>query len=551
MSILIFLVVSYLLLSYTLYLLFPKAGVDAIKGLIPGVNFVEWCKIIGRKPTYALWLLFPIVNIFIFVGMAVDLVRSFGKLSYKHTAAAVVYAPAIFYKIATSPQDIYQGPTVIKEADYAHQILDARKSNDTYKLAQLEKNNPYKKSTGREWAESIFFAVFAAAFIRMFLIEAYVIPTPSMEGSLNVGDFLFVSKAHYGIRTPMTIAMIPLLHNQIPILNKESYLKKPSLPYYRLPALEKVEAGKPFVFNWPVGDSCIVTSQRPYFLGQVQREPEYMQQDRELAVKFKNNDYVVRPVDKRDHYIKRCVASPGDSLQIINKQLYLNGKPADNPKHIQFSYVVDIPIDVSLSEKKLRQWNIHPSQGDVYPVGRDFYDYFNITMPIVGNAYMMILDNDQKKKIESLSPNIKIYDAIKSIEPLKLFPFDTIVGSQNWSVDNYGPIYIPKAGVTVNLTSQSLPFYRRIIDVYENNDLEIKSDGIYINGIQTSTYTFKQDYYWAMGDNRHNSEDSRAWGYVPHDHVVGKPLFIWFSTKEGNISNGINWNRLFKGANAD
>ncbi len=553
MSLFLFLIISYILLSYTLYLIFPKAGVDGLKGLIPGVNFVEWCKIIGRKPTYALWLLFPIVNIFIIAGMAVDMVRSFGKLEYKHTAAAVLFAPAIFYKIATSPKDKYEGPTVPKEAEYARKILEATKNKDAYKLAQLEKDNPYKKSPPREWAESIFFAVFAAAFIRMFLIEAYVIPTPSMEGSLNVGDFLFVSKAHYGIRTPMTIAMIPLLHNQIPKTNMESYLKKPSLPYYRLPALEKVEAGKPFVFNWPVGDSCIVTSQRPYFLGQVQREPAYMENDRELAVKFRNNDYVVRPVDKRDHYIKRCVAGPGDSLQVIDRQIYLNGKPVKNPKHLQFSYVVDIPRDVSLSEKKLKEWNIHPSQGDVYPVSPEFFNHpsANITMPIDGIAYMMILDEEQKKKIESISPKVKVYNTTKTIEPLKLFPFDTIVGSQKWSVDNYGPIYMPKAGATVALTKESLPFYRRVIDVYEDNDLEVKANGIYINGVKSDNYTFKQNYYWAMGDNRHNSEDSRAWGYVPEDHVVGKPLFIWFSTKEGSIRNGINWDRIFRGASKE
>ena len=221
-------------------MLFPKAGVDAVKGLIPGVNFVEWCKIIGQKPAHALWLLFPIVNIFIFAAMAVDMVRSFGKLQFKHTAAAVIYAPAAFFKIATNPNDKYLGPTLKREAEYAQSIADAKANNDQYKLKQLEEKNPYKKSQAREWVESIVFAVFAASFIRMFLIEAYVIPTPSMEGSLNVGDFLFVSKAHYGIRTPMTIAMIPLLHNQIPFINKESYLKNPALPYKRLPALEKI-----------------------------------------------------------------------------------------------------------------------------------------------------------------------------------------------------------------------------------------------------------------------------------------------------------------------
>lgn len=521
-------------------MLFPKAGVDAIKGLIPGVNFVEWSKIIGQKPAHALWLLVPIVNIFIFAYMAVDMVRSFGKLEFKHTAAAVIYAPAAFFRIATNPADKYLGPTITKEAEYAQNLVDAKASGDAYKLKQLEEKNPYKKTAAREWVESIVFAVFAASFIRMFLIEAYVIPTPSMEGSLNVGDFLFVSKAHYGIRMPMTVAMLPLLHNQIPIVNKESYLKSPSLPYKRLPALEKIEAGKPIVFNWPVGDSVYITSSRSYFVSQIDRQPEYMDQDRELSVKVKNKDFVVRPIDKKDHYIKRCVAGPGDSLQIKDKQIYLNGKAVVNPKHLQYLYHIVLPSNVSVNYKKMEDWGI------------DFGDNAYGSKELFQNGEgILFLDADQVSKIKSLDPNVRIEAYPQAKEPLKLFPFDTIVGSQNWTVDNYGPIWIPKAGATTALTLKNLPFYRRVIEVYENNKLEIKGQDIYINGAKATSYTFKQDYYWAMGDNRHNSEDSRAWGYVPHDHIVGKPLFIWFSTKEGSISNGINWDRLFKSASKD
>jgi signal peptidase I len=520
-------------------MIFPKAGVDAVKGLIPGVNFVEWCKLVGRKPAYALWLFFPIVNLFIFAGLAVDLVRSFGKLEFKHSALAVIYAPVAFFRIATNPNDKYLGPTLIVEGEYSKSIQEAKATGDAYKLKQLEEKNPYKKSVAREWVESIVFAVFAAAFIRMFLIEAYVIPTPSMEGSLNVGDFLFVSKAHYGIRTPMTVAMIPLLHNQIPIINKESYISKPNLPYYRFPALEKIEAGKPIVFNWPVGDSVYITSSRSYFVSQIARQPEYIDGDRELAAKVRNKDYVVRPIDKKDHYIKRCVAGPGDSLKIVDRQIYINGNAVSNPKHMQFLYQVALPPNISVNNKKLDAWGI-----DIGDNAMGNNQLFN------GGQAILFLDNEQVERLKSLDPGVIIQLYPQKPEPTKLFPFDTIIG-KNWSVDNYGPIWIPKGGTTTPISLSNLPFYRRIIEVYENNTLEIKGQDIFINGKKADTYTFKQDYYWAMGDNRHNSEDSRAWGYVPHDHIVGKPLFIWFSTKEGNIRNGINWNRIFKSASKD
>lgn len=535
MGFLLFLVISYLLLSYSLTLVFKKAGIDATKGWIPGVNFVEWAKLIGKNPWHTLWLLFPIVNIFIFCGMAVDLARSFGRFSFGDAALSVIYAPAMFFSIGKNQKNKYEGPVLIQEKAFFDKLESARKEKDSYQYNKLLAANPYKKSPMREWVESIVFAVFAAAFIRMFLIEAYVIPTPSMEGSLNVGDFLFVSKAHYGIRTPMTIAMIPLLHNTIPVIGGESYLHKPSLPYKRLPALEQVESGKPFVFNWPVGDSVYVTSQRSYTVSQVANEPYFIMGDRELAQKVKSKDYVVRPIDKKDHYIKRCVAGPGDTLQIIDKQVYINGQAQKNPEHLQYFYYVTLPPGVSVSTSKLDSWGIDfgdsPDRGSIFKNG----------------SSRLFLDQEQVKKLKALSPQVVVEPHRPESNPKGIFPFNPSING-NWTVDNYGPIWIPKKGVTTPLDLKNIDFYRRVITVYENNTLEVKGQDIIINGQKVNEYTFKQDYYWAMGDNRHNSEDSRMWGYVPHDHVVGKPLFIFFSTKEGSMKNGVNWDRIFKSA---
>lgn len=513
-------------------MLFPKAGVDAVKGLIPGVNFIEWCKLIGRKPTHALWLLFPIVNIFIFCGMAVDLVRSFRQYEYKHTVGAVVYAPAMFAWMAKNDDIKYDGPTIPKEKAYAEQLVAAEKSGNKYELQKLQDANPYKKSTAREWAESLFFAVFAATFIRMFLIEAYVIPTPSMEGSLNVGDYLFVSKAHYGIRTPMTIASLPLLHNMVPIIGGESYLKKPQLEYNRLPAITPIKRNDPFVFNWPAGDSVYITSQRSYSVDQVRRNPNI--NDRELAAKVRKKDFVARPMDKTDFYIKRCVGMPGDEIEVRNRQIYVNGEAGKNPKHLQFLYEVLIPNGINTS--RLEDWGI------------DSGDWVRPFAP--GTPNLAFLDEKQVEQLRSLDPGVKVIVRGNKKQKGELFPNDA-ANYPAWSVDDYGPIKIPAAGETVKLSRENLAMYRRIIDVYEHNDLAINGNQIMINGKAADSYTFKQNYYWAMGDNRHASEDSRSWGFVPEDHIVGKPLFIWFSTKEGNIFNGINWDRLFKSANAD
>lgn len=583
MFLLYYLIIFYVLLSISLYFLFPKAGVEAKKGLIPGVNFYEWAKLIGKKPITALWLLFPIVNIFTFCAMAVDLVRSFGKNEFKHSAAAVLFAPGIFYKIAKDDSK-YEGPILTKEENYQKELIEAKKGNDSYKLKQLLANNPFKKSTVREWTESIIFAVFAAAFIRMFLIEAYVIPTSSMEGSLNVGDYLFVSKAHYGIRTPQTIAMFPLLHNTIPILGSESYISKPSLGYHRLPAIEKIEAGKPIVFNWPVGDSVYFTGDRSIYIGQV---PQFLRNGNiPLQKEIREKDLRVRPVDKKDHYVKRCVAAAGDTLQIRDGQIYIDGKVQKNPTYAQFQYYVNLPPNFNLNPKKLSDWGISEedlmiannsylfmSDSTIYngiPLEKrnKLHEIIGLAPKEPGKKYYeadlsdnqfiqqyrqnfvqvlsLTLNSEQMEKLKGMDKGISFVKKIDRNPDAAIFPHDT--KNYPWTVDNYGPIYIPEAGANIQINMTTLPLYWRLIQVYENNKLEVKNGKIFINGQETSSYKVKQNYYWAMGDNRHGSEDSRFWGFVPEDHIVGKPLFIWFSTKEGNMKKGINWNRIFTSA---
>ncbi len=524
MGLLVFIAVFYILFSLSLYFLFPKANVEAWKGLVPVLNLIEIFKIIGKPTWKVIWFFVPIVNLFAFVSMAIDLVKSFGKYEFKWTVLSFFYAPIAFFLIAFDKETKYIWPAYAKEKEINNKLAEYTNTKNTREYKKLMLNNPFKRPIWREWVESLTFAIFAAAFIRMFLIEAYVIPTPSMEGSLDVGDYLFVSKAHYGIRTPMTIAMFPLLHNRIPFINTESYLKKPSLPYFRFKPLEQVERNKLIVFNWPAGDSIYLTSRRSYSYNQVhQNLSDYLKYDPELRAKVKNKDIIVRPVDKKDHYIKRCVAQAGDTLQIKNRELYIDGIKQKAPIHRQFKYIARRPLKIS--RKKLEEWGVESAYG---------------------RGMVYFLNDEQVKKIKEVSGENAL-EVVNNPEDPSLFPNNKKY-FHSWSLDNYGPIWIPEKGVTVDLTVENLPLYRRIIDAYEHNDLKVKGNDIFINGQKANKYTFKQNYYWAMGDNRHNSEDSRSWGFVPEDHIVGKPLFIWFSTKNNNMSEGINWNRIFKSA---
>lgn len=586
MTILLFFVATYILLSLSLYKVFEKAGVSSKKALIPGINFIEWCKIIGRPTWWAALLLIPVVNIFIYTGMCVDLVRSFKRYSFLDSLKSVVYAPYIFFQLGTNLKDKYNGPTLVKEQAYQTKLAAAYQEKNKYKLKKLQEKNPYQKSPLRDWTEAVVFAVFAAAFIRMFTIEAYAIPTSSMEGSLNVGDHLFVSKAHYGLRTPSTVLTIPLLHNRIPYLNKESYLKSPNLPSWRLPAIESLDRNDPVVFNMPEGDSVYVTPERTWSLYDSRRNaiPENTLQQ----IKRGKYPLTTRPIDKIDHYVKHCIGRPGETLQIINRQVHINGEAVKNPKNLQYRYLVKHPTPFNMQQ--FGDWGI---------TGED-QQYYNASST---NHKMLVLSTQQKEKVQAMDAQIQIipndmywvnfpadYDKTQLVdfkidntnirvgasttrylmtltatqkddlmradnrivlnnyeESDRLFPHDP-KNFGGWNVDNYGPIRIPKAGESLVITPENIALYRRIIGVYEGNDLKVENGNIYINGQATTEYTFQKDYYWMMGDNRNNSEDSRMWGFVPETHILGKPLFIYFSTVENNMFNGINWDRLFTSA---
>ncbi|MEN0002832.1 MAG: signal peptidase I [Bacteroidota bacterium] len=584
MGVLLFVIVSYLVLSVGLYFIFGKAGEAAWQGLVPGLNFMVWCKLIGRQPWYAALLLIPIVNIFIYAGMCIDMVRSFRHYLFWHSFVAVVAAPLVFLYLGLSKDEKYDGPTLDKEKAYAAKLEEAKAAGSARQLKKLEDQNPYRKSGAREWVEAVVFAVFAAAFIRMFLIEAYVIPTSSMEGSLLTGDFLFVSKAAYGIRTPQTIAMVPLLHNRLPVIDGESYLEKPKLPYYRLPALESIDNNDPVVFNYPEGDSVYVFPTRTWSVYDYKRGqiPPTMA----AQIKTGKKKLVTRPMDKQDHYIKRCVAIPGDSLQIINRQVYINGEPGQNPEYIQFIHHVTSSTG-PINDRSFAEWGIstedqlrldpntnsrllilNQEQVDQLkgmgsgieaaptseytlriPPG---YDPNSLSAYGIDDAnfrgndpqqnFVFSLTDDQFNKVRRDS-NLIVRRYLGT--PLRYFPHDP-TNFKGWNQDNFGPIYIPKKGATVKVSPSNIALYRRIISVFEGNDLKVSGGKVYINGQEATEYTFQSNYYWMMGDNRHNSEDARVWGFVPEDHVVGKPLIIWFSTREGAMAKGINWGRILK-----
>lgn len=532
-------VVGYVLLSLSLYKVFEKCGEAGWKALVPGLNFVVWSRLVGRPGWWAVWMLVPIVNVFIYSGLAVDMVRSFGKYRFLDSFLAVVVTPVSFFLLGTKVDEKYAGPTLPQEEAYAQQLLAAQKSGNKRQYEKLMAENPYRKGPVREWTEAVVFAVFAAALIRLFLVEAYVIPTSSMEGSLMVGDFLFVSKAHYGIRTPKTVAMIPLLHNTIPKFGGESYLEKPSLKPVRLKALEKIQHNSPVVFNLPAGDSVYIFPDRTWTVDDLRygmvrdANPAY-----DRAIRSGAKKLVTRPLDKRDHYIKRCIGLPGDTLQVINRQVHINGKPAVNPTNMQFLYIVTFP-NANVNERNFAEWGIS--------------DEDNMRDQRVPNVRYMFLSKDQKQKLQNIDAGIKIEnyefpaDPTKGYNPDRLYPHDSKNFGQ-WTVDNYGPIWIPKKGVTIPINMQNINMFRRCIGVYEGNDLRFDNGKILINGQPATTYTFTMDYYWMMGDNRHNSEDARFWGFVPEDHIVGKPLFIWFSLKENSLAKGINWGRIFTSA---
>jgi signal peptidase I len=517
-SVLIFFIVYYILLSISFYFLFPRCEKKATDGLIPGLNFAVWAEIVGRKRWHALWLLVPIVNFFIFFGLAIDTARSFGRLSLLDATLAVLFMPFYFFWLSLSESTKYEGPTLVAEREYHRKIEDAKEQGKKHLVRKLEASNPYRKTVAREWFEAAVFAVFVAAFIRMFMIEAFTIPTSSMEGTLLVGDYLFVSKMHYGVRMPMTVVQLPLLHNRIPVIDRESYLKNPQLSYRRLGSFQTVKENDLVVFNWPAGDSIYLLPHRSFSVNQIKQGTPDQQR------RFENLDIIHRPVDKTDFYIKRCVGVPGTTFELRDGYVYIDGQRRENPEKVQFRYRVNSEV----------------------PISPQTYDRLDINLGDHIPRNIFHLNHEQVEALRSLDESITVERITPDPgPPTHYFPHDP-ENFGGFDSDNFGPIYIPKEGETLAIDHSNIALYRRIINVYEDNDLRVTDEGIFINGELATEYTFQQNYYWMIGDNRHNSEDSRVWGYVPGDHIVGKPLFIFFSTKNANMRDGIRWDRVFK-----
>lgn len=355
-------------------------------------------------------------------------------------------------------------------------------------------NRFQRKTKTREWIDAIAFAVVAATLIRTFFIEAYTIPTSSMEKSLLVGDFLFVSKVNYGARAPITPVSFPFAHNTMPVVGGNSYIEWPNMPYMRLPGFQKIKNNDVVVFNYPAEDG--------------------------------------RPLDKKENYIKRCLGIAGDSLAVVNQQVFVNGVAAENPPKMQFKYFVQ--TDGTFDEKVAKR-------NDITEGGR-VSDQGDFELLLTKDAKDDLLQQSWVKKVENTLQ-------AKGAGASYIFPFKEEWG---WNVDNFGPIYIPKAGDNIKLDTVTYFIYERAIKVYENNPtLEMKDNKVYLEGKEITSYTFKQNYYFMMGDNRHNSADSRFWGFVPEDHIVGKALFTWMSLdpNETNIFKKIRWNRIFRGIN--
>jgi signal peptidase I len=506
--------------------LYQRANRKAWEAAIPIYNAVILMKIINRPKWWVILLFIPVINQLMFPILWIETARSFGFNKRKDTALVLLTLGFYLFFI-----------------NYA--------TNSTYKL-----NRSLKPRTAfGEWVSSIAFAIIAATLVHTYVMQPYTIPTSSLEKTLLVGDYLFVSKFHYGARVPTTTIATPMLHDSIPTAiisekNTKSYLNKPLLPYLRIPGFQKIKRNDIVVFNWPV--DTLVHWMDP----------------------SKGTDF--KPLDKKTNYVKRCVGIAGDTLEVRDGYVYINGKQNILPDRAKLQFYNRVYSEKGLSTQKLLRYTDKEFERK-FIINFTSQNQFEKVMRYATNNPEKIKDNQfiittsdegipqwiingYRLDIKEISTKIRkanitdeiaaklrkdseVDSVVKVINPKgnkgnNMFPQGT---NLSWNTDNYGPIYIPKKGTTVSLNMNSIPFYERIIEDYENNQLEVIGEHIFVNGKKSTSYTFKQDYYWMMGDNRQNSLDARSWGYVPFDHVVGKPVLIWFSINEGKI----RWERLF------
>jgi len=513
--------------------LYIKAGRKAWEAAIPIYNGIVLMQIINRPKWWVFLLFIPIINLLMFPVLWVETIRSFGQNKLWQTWAVILTLGFYIYVV-----------------------------NYTMDVEYIADRDLKPRTGLGEWVSSIVFAIVAATFVHTYFIQPYVIPTGSLERTLRIGDFLFVSKFHYGARTPMTAIAAPMVHDTLPILKTKSYLNKPQIPYFRLPGFNTPKKNDIVVFSWPAD------TVRQFFV-------------KEKGVK--------KPIDKKSNYVKRLVGAPGDSLEIIDGNVHINGERlrlSDRAK-VMFDHIVYGSKGVSsrlLNEvgaddfqRKYISPPINQSQLNglnPYVLGANRRDDGQIELytgesgipPDVIRELRLGLKEETPRRrpanltqemVEALEQNERIDSVVKQIEikgtaGYNIFPQNS---RYPWNNDNLGPIYIPEEGATVQLTPEVLPLYKKIIRDYEKNEVSVSGNQVLINGQPTDTYTFKMDYYWMMGDNRDHSEDSRTWGYVPANHIVGKPVFIWLSFD--NFQDGIKfnekmrWDRVFTTVGGD
>jgi signal peptidase I len=465
--------------------LYQKAGRKGWKAAVPVYNSIVLMHIINRPWWWTLLLFIPVVNLIMLPVIWVETIRSFGFMSRRDTALVILTLGFYIYYINYTNKGQYKGNRSIKA-----------------------------RSKLGETISSLLFAVVAATIVHTYIMQPFTIPTPSLEKSLLVGDFLFVSKFHYGARIPRTAVSFPMVHDTIPLIKTRSYLNDPQIPHLRLPGFESIERNDIVVFNWPT--------------------------DTVRMFRDRSGRHYDKPIDKKSNYVKRCVGIAGDSLRIRDGVVFVNDVPLQLPERadIQRAYLVK-GKGKGFRPRWLRERYGISSQILYEDKSQNLYRFMGIS-------------EESLKKFRN-HPNVASitrYYRPRSYKNNKIFPNN---GKVNWNIDQFGPIYIPEKGKTIPLTPENFSVYQRLIEVYEgsemgiSNDLSLEGDEVFLNGKVIDTYTFKQDYYWMMGDNRYNSQDSRFWGFVPMTHIVGKPVFIWLSidtAAEGLLSK-IRSNRVF------
>lgn len=514
--------------------LYVKADRKAWEAFVPVYNGIVLMQLINRPKWWILLLFIPVINLFMFPIIWIETLRTFGKKSTTDMILGVVTLGLYIAYVNYTQETTY------------HANRDLKAPNKTM-----------------DTLGSLSFAIVVATLVHTYFIQPFVIPTSSLEKSLLIGDFLFVSKFHYGARTPMTPIAAPMVHDSIPLVGTLSYLPKPQIPYFRFPKFQEIKNNDIVVFNWP--SDTLDNMYNP------------------------SNIRVNKPIDKKTNYVKRCVGIAGDSLQIKDGIVFINGKELILPERAKPQYLYKIKLKANSAEEIITEYDIRESSS-VFEIKNEIWDKPQIKEELIKNYAFQEFSRDSLKsyvlgnidqdlyqklqlnyslsffygnltfdKYEKLKEDARVASIERKINQEAedgIFPDfkdGRIATTNKWNSDNFGPIYIPKAGATVKLDRKSLPFYKKIISEYEGNDLKVNGNEIRINGQIATSYTFKQNYYWMMGDNRHNSLDARYYGYTPENHIVGKPVFIWMSWDSNGkgIANKIRWDRLFTTVGGD